>query len=304
MSTRRAWLDLTRASNLTTALSNALTGMVLGYMAALMTPVAPIRYLSQGELLLTLITEGWPVFLAVAMLYTGGMILNDVVDADVDARERPERPIPSGRVSGRMARAAAIVLLIGAIFIMWGYGQTPGTWAMILVVLITLYNLLHKLFAGAAVLMGLCRAGLYVLPASIFATTPGAFWRVVAPFAIILGIYITLVTLMARRENEIEPRRRRWLAWALIPIALAGAVSVLPRSVHWIWAIAAGVLLVAWLVWAARRQSLRVAVPMWLAGICLLDAWFLTLIAQQAAAAAVLVLFVITVLAQRRIAAT
>ena len=32
-------------------------------------------------------------------LYAAGMVLNDAFDAELDARERPERPIPSGRIS-------------------------------------------------------------------------------------------------------------------------------------------------------------------------------------------------------------
>ena len=35
------------------------------------------------------------------MFYIGGMYLNDAFDRDIDARERPERPIPSGHVGAR-----------------------------------------------------------------------------------------------------------------------------------------------------------------------------------------------------------
>ena len=35
------------------------------------------------------------------------MVLNDVFDAEVDAREQPDRPIPSGRVSRRAAALLA-----------------------------------------------------------------------------------------------------------------------------------------------------------------------------------------------------
>src|SRR5207244_765969 len=35
---------------------------------------------------------------ASACLYLGGIALNDYFDRDVDARERPERPIPAGAV--------------------------------------------------------------------------------------------------------------------------------------------------------------------------------------------------------------
>ncbi|MGW6228351.1 UbiA family prenyltransferase, partial [Cellulosimicrobium cellulans] len=45
--------------------------------------------------------------LASACLYAGGMALNDYADRDLDAVERPERPIPSGRISeGRALRVA------------------------------------------------------------------------------------------------------------------------------------------------------------------------------------------------------
>src|SRR5688572_18647501 len=44
----------------------------------------------------------WPHLLALvaagACLYAGGVVLNDYFDRAVDAVERPERPIPSGRV--------------------------------------------------------------------------------------------------------------------------------------------------------------------------------------------------------------
>ncbi|ETZ98524.1 ubiA prenyltransferase family protein [Mycobacterium kansasii 824] len=38
--------------------------------------------------------------LASALLYWSGMVLNDWADRERDAVERPERPIPSGEVSG------------------------------------------------------------------------------------------------------------------------------------------------------------------------------------------------------------
>lgn len=44
---------------------------------------------------------------ASAALYLGGMALNDWADREVDAVERPGRPIPSGRVAARTALAVA-----------------------------------------------------------------------------------------------------------------------------------------------------------------------------------------------------
>ncbi|RIQ12958.1 UbiA family prenyltransferase, partial [Jiangella rhizosphaerae] len=45
--------------------------------------------------------------LASACLYWAGMALNDYADRDLDRLERPERPIPSGRVKPGEALALA-----------------------------------------------------------------------------------------------------------------------------------------------------------------------------------------------------
>lgn len=51
--------------------------------------------------------RGWAMPVASACLYWSGMAFNDWCDRHVDADERPERPIPSGRVSPDAALAVA-----------------------------------------------------------------------------------------------------------------------------------------------------------------------------------------------------
>lgn len=77
------WADalrLGRVSNLPTVWTNMLAGVVLA-----------------GGGVLEVQSLG--LLLALSLFYVGGMYLNDAFDAEIDARERPERPIPSGRVS-------------------------------------------------------------------------------------------------------------------------------------------------------------------------------------------------------------
>ncbi len=47
-----------------------------------------------------------------ALLYTGGMFLNDAVDADWDRKHRPERPIPAERISRGSVYAGALGFLV------------------------------------------------------------------------------------------------------------------------------------------------------------------------------------------------
>src|SRR5262245_63491269 len=49
-----------------------------------------------------------------SLFYSGGMALNDAFDAEIDARERPERPIPSGRVSRGTVLALGFGMLVVA----------------------------------------------------------------------------------------------------------------------------------------------------------------------------------------------
>src|SRR5687768_6342548 len=93
--TPRVFLELGRVSNLPTVWSNVLAGVVV----------------SSG-------LPGIPtlaVALAGSLFYTGGMFLNDAFDAEVDARERPERPIPSGRVSLAVVTFTGFGLLVAGL---------------------------------------------------------------------------------------------------------------------------------------------------------------------------------------------
>src|SRR5262245_25196238 len=84
----RTYLALGRVSNLPTVWTNALAGMALaGALVSVGTAVA--------------------LGLVLTLFYVGGMFLNDAFDREIDRVERPERPIPSGRIS------AAAVFRIG-----------------------------------------------------------------------------------------------------------------------------------------------------------------------------------------------
>lgn len=71
-----------------------------------------------GDVLLGAAAAGWPggarraagACAASSCLYLAGMALNDYADRRVDARERPARPIPSGRVTPRFALGLATAL--------------------------------------------------------------------------------------------------------------------------------------------------------------------------------------------------
>ena len=86
-------LRLGRVSNLPTIWSNTLAGVALA-----------------GGQLWTVSTL-W-LAIGLSLLYTAGMFLNDAFDRDIDALERPERPIPAGLVSANTVFAAGFGLML------------------------------------------------------------------------------------------------------------------------------------------------------------------------------------------------
>ena len=84
-----AWLQLLRLPNVFTAVADVMMGYLVTHGD--LQPAAHFALLVAAS----------------CLLYLSGMVLNDVFDAEVDAREQPERPIPSGRVSLRRQRPSA-----------------------------------------------------------------------------------------------------------------------------------------------------------------------------------------------------
>src|SRR5262245_42928808 len=88
----RPWLELARVSNLPTVWTNVIAAWLLAGGAW---EFRPLAWLLAGG----------------SLVYTGGMFLNDAADAKWDRANRPERPIPTGRISPAQAWTAGIGFL-------------------------------------------------------------------------------------------------------------------------------------------------------------------------------------------------
>ncbi|WP_353815832.1 SCO3242 family prenyltransferase [Agromyces sp. SYSU T00266] len=180
---------------------------------------------------------GLPI--ASVLLYWGGMALNDAADAELDRVERPERPIPSGRVSRRAAVATAGGLTIAGIAVagLTG-GRSSLAVALPLVGAIWAYDLAAKRSVLGPLVMGACR-GLDVL----LGAGAGAA-RVAARPALVMAGHTTSVTALARGEVH---GTRPVVAAAAAAVTAGSAVAVVRPA-----ADAAG--LVSWV--AAARFAL------------------------------------------------
>ena len=112
-------------------------------------------------------------------LYTAGMVLNDVYDFEHDRYERPDRPLPSRRISQVVAaRLGWTLLVIGMAAGCFAAGLTgdwrPAAAAIGVAALIVLYDRALKHTPAGPLAMGGCRF-LNVLLGMSTSPLPGAW---------------------------------------------------------------------------------------------------------------------------------
>jgi hypothetical protein len=137
----------------------------------------------------------WALPLSSAAFYWAGMALNDWSDRELDAVERPERPIPSGRISAKAAlRVAAGLTAAGVGIAALAGGRRSLGVALPLAAAVWTYDTRLKGTALGPAGMAVCRALDVLLGAG-----PGAT-RAAAPAAAALGVHTLGVTALSAGE--------------------------------------------------------------------------------------------------------
>lgn len=131
-------------------------------------------------------------------LYEAGMALNDWADRDVDAVERPHRPLPSGRIRPAAALTAACALTGAGLALAAGAGRPALAVAAPLAATVWAYDLGLKHTPAGPVAMGAAR-GLDLLLGA--AATTGRT-REALPSAALLGTHTLAVTTVSRQEAQ------------------------------------------------------------------------------------------------------
>ncbi|MEM6805569.1 MAG: UbiA-like protein EboC [Bacteroidota bacterium] len=207
-------LVLMRPANLITAIADILAGFAVGGLVSSTGDIWQIvGSHQQGLLLLCLSTIG---------LYGGGVVFNDVFDFELDKVERPERPLPSGKVSKLEAILLGLALLLLGIIAAFVVGWISGVLAICIAILALLYDgkSKHHVFWGP-VNMAACRGGNLLLGVSIFVASLGeAAYLVIFPL-----IYIGSITLIS--QGEVQGGNKRHLLLAILGYSLVFSLIAL-----------------------------------------------------------------------------
>jgi 4-hydroxybenzoate polyprenyltransferase len=211
------------------------------------------------------------IAIAMTAFYVGGMYLNDFFDREIDARDRPGRPIDAGEIGANTVMLIGFGLLAAGIALLIAFG--PGTilCGLLLAGVIVLYDVWHKGNVLSPVVMGLCRALVYI---GTGVAMTGGLSNATIIGAAALACHVAGITYAAKQESL----DRVGHLWPLVLLAVPLLVALPVLFDGWT-TIAAFVLLLAADATAIRLLAKRPtpgAVPLAVSGliaaICLVDA--------------------------------
>jgi hypothetical protein len=284
-------LQLGRVSNLPTVWTNTLTAVVLVGVGAADTRV-------------------WMLLIAMSLYYVGGMYLNDAFDAEIDAVERPERPIPSGAISRSTVYTAGFgmlglaTILVQAVATMADrdLGLWPLASGVALAGMIILYNGHHKANPLSPFVMGLCRALVYITSGLCFVLAlPSELWFAVA----VVLCYLIGLTYVAKQENFGRVENLWPLVFLAAPLVYGlSHISSEPIVILFLAGLTAWISFAVWLVQRRQAGDIPRAVISLIAGISLLDALLITSAGHFWTALIAVAGFLLTLFLQRYISGT
>ncbi len=161
----------------------------------------------------------WPVFLtltiSMSLFYSGGMCLNDIMDAHADGTKKPFRPIPSGRVSIKSAYTLTIALFLAALCLLLFVPYQRAIYAgILLLTVIVAYDKFHRVHPLSVILMATCRLMVFIVSAIAVSGTVGLFAAIAG---LLQFAYILAISIAARYEKNKE----KPFIFPVIPVMLA-----------------------------------------------------------------------------------
>ena len=227
----RQYLLLVRLPNVFTTPSNIL----VGYLAT--TPPAEANGFHLAALM---VSSG--------LLYIAGVVLNDYFDVEVDRRERPSRPLPSGSISKERAMSIALIALAAANAIALAISPASLAVSAALTAAIIAYDYRLKRSPAGPFAMGSTRFLNVILGASPAlsaavasggraAPVPG-IWAAAIFAATSLFVYIIAIMILSKKEvgNE-KPNTSAAFSIIFAMIASIALADIFLLQLHWVFLI-------------------------------------------------------------------
>jgi 4-hydroxybenzoate polyprenyltransferase len=176
-----------------------------------------------------------------SLLYLAGIVFNDYFDIEIDKKERPNRPLPSGKITKRKALTIAISSVIAANVLTILINLTSFIVAVILTTIIIAYDysLKHSTITGP-ITMGLARFVNMILGASLALPTlllSTASGKILLFIATSMFLYVVAIGILSKQEvsgkatNLIIISSLSIVFVDIAAIAIAGLIGIFQSAV-------------------------------------------------------------------------
>ncbi len=245
------YLQLTRPANVVTAVADIWAGFAI---AGGWTYLISTWEQGSGNFWLNLF---W-LSLSTIGLYAGGVAFNDIADAELDAVERPERPIPSGIASKSKATIMASALLILGVAAAAIVNKYAAGIAVFVALCAVLYDFKgkHSSFFGP-INMGLCRAGNLLLGVSVAPEVLGKF----SILGLIPLIYVAAITMISRGEVHGKNRKALFAGLFMYIIILISIFLIAKIHSPDYWQVLPFLALLAYMLFPPLIKAIRMQEP-------------------------------------------
>jgi len=210
------------------------------------------------------------LFAIVALITAAGNVINDYFDIEIDRVNRPDRPIPSGTVTPRAARAYAVTLFLAGLFLCFFTSPLCMAIAIINSVLLALYAAwLKRTLLLGNIAVAYLSGSMFIFGAALAGTD--AIIRVI-PFAV-MTFFAMLARELVKDAEDVEGDRasgavtlpirsgiRMTVVIALLCGILAAASSLIPVLTWGAWYLA-GILVVDGIMLAGCIRAIRCRTP-------------------------------------------
>ncbi len=189
---------------------------------------------------LGVVVMDWGLFAYVVVMglcfYLYGMWGNDQMDARWDAKHYPQRPVPSGTVGAGTLRLLSLLAAMSGLVLstMLGGDVVVG---ILLVIVIALYNMLHKVYSWSVLLMGACRGIWVILAGSVVggAIIGGTgIPTMLIYYGLSLFVWTMVISIVARKESQNETWHKA-TKMLLSGMCLFDALWLWGLGVDWWW---------------------------------------------------------------------
>ena len=234
-----------RPANIVTSIADVLAGIAISGV------------LVNGNLFTNYISQISLLCISTIGLYGGGVVFNDVFDADLDKVERPERPIPRGDISLKEATILGSILSLIAVIAASLVNAASAILALSIAITALVYDKWGKHNSiGGPLNMGLCRGLNLLLGISIVSSSVAAWWFI----AIVPVIYIAAITMISR--GEVHGGKKSTLYFgAICYLVVIGSILFISSRMGMIWWSLVFLLPFAWMIFSALIRAIRITSP-------------------------------------------